>query len=200
MKILQIITILFLGSITSFAQDDSLKSTKKAKYKITVEPGIGISPMPIMDMTISNIMQFRITKRLSAISYTSLKENNLFLRNFNYIKTTNNHTLTKKIGIGSSFYTKRSIHTLSLLAGIKYDTYHETLNNPKFEKVGVTIKSWSPDFGLMYNMKLGKKKYFFSYRIYVPLFLFPIKTIDMSAIDGHLANISFEIGAGIRLK
>lgn len=201
MKTLQIyIAILFLGTLNSFAQTDSLASVKKAKYKITVEPGIGISPMPIMDMTLSNVVQIRITKRLSAISYTSLKENNLFFRNFNYIKSTNNHTLTKELGIGSSFYTKRSIHTLSLLGGIKYDTYHETLDNPKFEKVDVTIKSWSPEAGMMYNLKLGKKKYFFSYRMYIPLFPYPVKTIDNTAVDGNLANVSLEFGLGIRLK
>lgn len=200
MKKIQIyIAILFFGTLSSFSQNDSKSSPKKAKYKITFEPGIGISPMPIMDMTLSNIIQVRITNRLSAISYTSFKENNLFLRNFNYIKSTNNYTLTQKLGIGSSFYTKRSIHTVSFLGGIKYDTYHETLDNPEFEKVDVTIKTLSPDAGLMYNLKLGRKKYFFSYRMYIPLFPYPIKTIDITGIDGNLANVSLEIGLGIRL-
>jgi len=194
------ITFLFSGILSSFAQNDSLNVPKKTSYKMTVEPGIGISPMPIMDMTLSNIVQVRITKRLSVISYTSIKENNLFLRTFNYIKSTNNYTLTQKLGAGPSFYRKRSIHTLSLLAGIKYDTYHETLNNPKFEKVDVTIKSWSPDVGMMYNIKLGKNKYYFSYRMYIPLFPYPIKTMDITGIDGNLANVSLEIGLGIRLK
>lgn len=201
MKTLQIyIAILFGGTINSFAQTDSLSSVKKAKYKITVEPGIGISPMPIMDITLSNIVQVKITKRLSAISYTSFNENNLFLRNFNYINTTNNHTITEKLGIGSSFYSKRSIHTLSILAGIKYDTYHESLDNPKFEKVDVTIKSWSPDLGIMYNLKVGRKKYFFSYRMYIPLSPYPLITCDFTANDGNLANVSLEIGLGIRLN
>lgn len=201
MKSLQIfIAILFFGTLNSFAQTDSLTSNNKANYKITIEPGIGISPMPIMDMTISNVIQIRLTKRFSAISYTSLKENNLFLRNFNYIKTIDNYTITQKLGIGLSFYTKRSIHTLSLIAGIKYDTYHEILDNPKFEKVEVTIESCSPDFGIMYGIKLGRKKYFFSYRMYIPLFPYPIETTDITAVDANLANVSLEFGVGIRLK
>ena len=194
------IAILFSGTLSSSAQDSSLPAGKKATYKITVEPGIGISPMPIMDMALSNIVQVRLTGRLSAISYTSIRENNLFLRNFNYIKSTNNYTLTQKLGVGSSFYTKRNIHTLSLLAGITYDTYHETLDNPRFERVDVQVESWRPDMGIMYKLTLGGKKYFFSYRMYIPLFPYPVKTADSTGIEGNMANVSFEIGLGIRIK
>ena len=54
--------------------------------------------------------------------------------------------------------------------------------------------------GVMYNLKLGQKKYFFSYRMYIPLSPYPLKTIDINAVDGNLANISLEMGVGIRLK
>src|SRR4051812_7487841 len=127
MKKLQLYTtLLVFAAFCSFSQKDSA-SMKKVKYQITIEPGIGLSPMPIMDMNLSNIIQVKITKRFSLVSYTSVKENSLFHRNFNYIKTTNNHSLTQNLGIGTSLCTRRSIHTLSLLAGIKYDTYHESL-------------------------------------------------------------------------
>lgn len=201
MKKLKIyIAVYFVGTVNLLAQSDSLSSIVKPEYKITVEPGIGISPMPILDMTLSNIVQAKITKRLSVISYSSLRENNLFVRNFNYIKTTNNRTITQKLGIGSCFYTKRSIHTLALLAGVKYDSYHEALNNPNFERVDIIIKSWSPDVGIIYGLKLGKKKYFFSHRIYIPFYPYPIKTIDITSADSNLANISLEFGLGVRLR
>jgi hypothetical protein len=201
MKNFQLFVITFLlGTFSAFSQQDSLPVKETGKYKITIEPGIGISPMPIVDMNLSNIIQVGITKRFSIISYTSIKENSLFKRNFNYIKTTNNHSLTQNLGMGTSFYTRRSIHTVSLLAGIKYDTYHESLDNPKFEKVDVTIKSLSPDMGMMYNLKLGRKKYFFSYRMYIPLNPYPLRSRDLNAIDGNLSTISLEMGVGIRLK
>lgn len=196
-KITLFTTIILLLSFYTFAQKDT---TKNYKGKITIEPGIGISPMPIMDMNLSNIVQWEINKRLSLISYTSIKENNLFLRNFNYIKGSNNHSITQNFGVGTSFSTKRSNHTFSLLGGVKYDTYRETLDNPKFDKVDVTIKSWSPDLGIMYNLKLGRKKYFFSYRMYIPLSPYPLITPDFTANDGNLANVSLEFGLGIRLK
>jgi hypothetical protein len=198
MKKQQLYTIIImLVSIYSFAQSDS---TKNYKNTITIEPGIGISPMPIMDMTLSNIVQWGINKRLKVVSYTSLKENNLFLRNFNYIKGSNNHTITQKFGVGTSFYTKRSEHTFSLLGGVKYDTYRETLDNPKYDKITVSVQSWSPDTGILYNLKLGKKKYFFSYRMYIPLSPYPLITRDLSASDGNISNVSLEAGLGIRLN
>lgn len=193
-------TALFLGALIFFSQHELSAQTEENKFTVSVEPGIGISPMPIMDMTLSNIIQVGINKRLSVISYTSIRENNLFLRNFNYIKSTDNHTLTQKLGIGWSVYTKRSNHTFSLLGGIKYDTYHESLNNPKFEKVDVQINALSPDVGLMYNLKFGQKKYFFSYRMYIPLTPYPFKTRDFNAFDGNVNNVSLEFGIGFRLN
>jgi hypothetical protein len=200
MKKLQLYTALLVFlTFFSISQNDSTP-LRKAKYQITIEPGIGLSPMPIMDVNLSNIIQVKITRRFSMVSYTSIKENSLFRRNFNNIKTTNNHTLTQNLGIGTSIYTRRSIHTLSLLAGIKYDTYHESLDNPKFDKVDVTVRSLSPDMGMMYNLKVGQKKYFFSYRMYIPLNPYPLETVDLNAIDGNLSTISFEMGLGIRVK
>jgi hypothetical protein len=189
-------TVLLLCVGCVYSQKDSLSN----KRKVSIEPGIGISPMPIVDISLTNVVQWGLTKGLDVISYTSWKENNLFLRNFNYIKGTNNHSLSQKFGVGTSLNTKRSIHTVSILAGLKYTTYTETMNNPKFEKVKVKINSWSPDAGILYNLKLGKKKYFFSYRMYVPLAPYPLISRDISSIDGNLANVSLEAGLGIRLN
>jgi hypothetical protein len=52
----------------------------------------------------------------------------------------------------------------------------------------------------MYNLKIGKQKYFFSYRMYIPLYPYPFKTYDFTAIDATLAGISLEFGVGVRLK
>jgi hypothetical protein len=190
----------FLIAICLVSTHPLVASPIDGKKSLSIEPGIGISPMPIMDMTFSNIVQYDFTKRLSIISYSSLKENNLFLRNFNYIRSADNHTLSQKIGIGASLFTERSQHTFSFLGGVNYDTYHEFLENPDFEKVDVRIQSWSPDFGFMYNLKLGQKKCFFSFRMYLPLAPYPLLTRDVNAIDSNIGNISIEAGIGFRLK
>ena len=98
------------------------------------------------------------------------------------------------------FTRKHTSHTFSFMAGIKYDAFKETLENPEFEKVSASVSSVSPDVGLMYNLKIGKKKYFFSYRMYIPLYPYPFKSSDITAIDGNMANLSLEFGFGIRLK
>ncbi len=157
--------------------------------------------MPSSDLLITNLVQWNIKKRLSLVSHTSYSFNNAFLGDVNYIKTNYNYSISQKFGIGTSLYLKNSSHTFSFLAGIKYDAFKETLENPEFEKVSASVSSVSPDVGLMYSLKIGKKKYFFSYRMYIPLYPYPFKSSRYSmAIDGNMASISLEFGFGIRLK
>ena len=121
-------------------------------------------------------------------------------RNFNYINTDYNYTLTQTFGIGTSLYTKHSSHTFSFMARIRYDAFKETLENPDFEKVSASVSSNSPDPGLLYNLKVGKKKYFFSYRMFVPLYPYPFKSSYIWSLTDNMSNLSLEFGLGIRLK
>lgn len=196
------ILVLLLTFISATGQTDSAQTTKKhfPLRKLTIEPAIGINPMPMSDIVVSNLVQWNVKKQFSIVSRSSVSFNTAFARNFNYIKTDYSYSLCQTIGIGTSFYLKHSSHTFALMAGVKYDATKETLNNPNFERVSVAAKTVSPDFGLMYNLKLGRKKYFFSYRMYLPLYPYPFKSTEINAIDGNLANISLEFGLGIRLK
>ncbi|MEO6136871.1 MAG: hypothetical protein ABIP35_17080 [Ginsengibacter sp.] len=204
MKLIKYITffLLVLNSMSVFAQAEFVpKSGKNFPMRLlTIEPGIGLNPMPISDLVVSNVLQWNISKRFSAISYTSYAYNNVFLRKFNFITTDYNYSLNQKFGVGVSIYSKHSMHTFSLLAGIKYDSYQETLDNPDIEKVSMSVKSLSPDAGLMYNLKKGRKKYFFSFRMYIPLYPYPIANSSEWSLDGNMANVTLEFGVGIRLK
>lgn len=204
MKIIKYLSASFLLlhlTVSAAVKDSSETANKNYPLrKLTIEPAIGVNPMPSSDLVFSNILQWNISKRLSIVSHTSYTFNNAMQRNFNYVKTNYNYTLSQKFGVGTSLYTKHASHTFSFLAGIKYDAYKETLENPDFETVSASVSSVSPDFGLMYNLKLGKKKYFFSYRMYIPLYPYPFKTSDINAIDANEATISMEFGLGIRLK
>jgi hypothetical protein len=204
MKIILYLSISFL-LLNLSATAASIDSTETAHGKypvriVTIEPAIGVKPWPISDFIISNLVQWNIMKRLSIVSYTSYSFNSAFTREYNYIKTNYNYTLSQKFGVGTSLYTKNSSHTFSLIAGIKYDAFKETLENPAFEHVSASVSSVSPDVGLLYNLKLGKKKYFFSFRMYIPLYPYPFKSSDINAIDGNEANLTMEFGIGIRLK
>lgn len=193
---------LLLTHVVFAAQKESSDVTHKnySLSTLTTEPAIGINPWPMSDLSLSNLLQWNIKRKLSLVAHTSYSYNNAFLRNFNHIKTNYNYSLRQIIGPGTTFYAKNSSHTFSLLAGIKYDTYKETLENPEFEAFSASVNSIRPDAGLMYNLKIGNKKYFFSYRMYLPLYPFPFKSLDTFSIDGNMANLSIEFGFGIRLK
>lgn len=184
------------------AQTDSIQNTKNEfpLSKITVEPAVGINPMPLSDVVLSNLLQWNVKKHFSVVSRSSATLVTAFKRNFNYVHTDYSYALSQTVGFGTSFYFKHSSHTFSLMGGVKYNSTKETLNNPEFEKVSYSISTVSPDFGLMYNYKLGRNKYFFSFRMYIPLYPYPVKTYDITAIDGNLANCSLEFGLGIRIK
>lgn len=200
-KTISLALVIFTGTIATAQKKETPPVLKYFPVaKLTIEPGIGIQPAPMTDLVVSNLIQWNVKKRLSLVSITSFTFNGPFTRNFNYITTHYNFAIAQKFGIGTSVYTRRSSHTFSLVAGIKYDAYKETMKNPEFEKVTVKRNTISPDFGIMYNGKVGQKRFFFSYRLYVPLYPYPVKSIDVSSITGNLSNISLEFGLGIRLK
>lgn len=203
MKVTKYFLNLFLLLILTNASaqiDMSKVNTKLPKRTFTLEPAIGIKPYPTSDILFSTVLQWNFTKRFALISYSSYTYNNAFSRNFNFIKTNYNYSLSQKAGIGRTLFSKHSSHTFSIIAGIKYDAFKETLNNPEFENFTSASASVSPDMGLMYNLKIGAKKYFFSYRMYIPLTPYPIQTKDINSIDGNFAGFSLEFGIGVRLN
>ena len=59
---------------------------------------------------------------------------------------------------------------------------------------------FSPDAGLMYNLKKGRKKYFFRFRMYFPLYPYPIANSSKWSLGGKMANVTLEFGVLIRSK
>ncbi|MEP7263870.1 MAG: hypothetical protein ABI772_05210 [Bacteroidota bacterium] len=198
------ILLITLQNSISIAQTDSSTAVNKHYpiSKLTFTPGIGLHPdvSSFSDLVFSNLVQWNVKKHLSIASHTSYIFNDLSMRNFNYIKTNYNFSLNQKFGIGTTIYREQTSHTFLIMGGIKYDAFSQTLNNPEFEKVTASVKSFSPDYGLLYNLKAGKKKYFFSFSMYLPVFPYPAKGFDINFIESNLANISLEMGVGIRIK
>ena len=121
-------------------------------------------------------------------------------RNFNGIKTNYDYSINQKFGVGTTVYSKRSSSTFLLMAGIKYTSFKETLVDADNHQISAAVNALSPDYGLMYSMKRGLKKYFFSFRMYVPLYPWPVKDVNISAADGNMGNIALEFGLGIKIK
>lgn len=189
----------FLLKLSSLLAQNEFQNGVPAQI-LQIAPAIGLNPWPTADLVFSNLVEYNITGHFSLAAYSTYSHNNAFHRNFNYIQNEHNYSLSQKFGVGTTIHKKRASHAFLLLGGIKYSKSKETLENPEFETISGQTASFDPDFGAMYHLQLGKKKYFFSYRMYLPLYPYPIQRPDITAIDGNMANISLEFGLGIRLK
>lgn len=168
--------------------------------QLSIEPGIGIHTNFGTDFLLTNLIQWNPRKHLSFASHTSFNINNITQRYFNGIETNYNFSINQKFGVGTTFYSENWSHTFLFMVGAKYTTYRETLDDERFDKIGATISAFSPDYGLMYSLKRGWKKYFFTYRMYVPLYPWPTKGSNILYLDGNMDNVALEVGIGIKIK
>lgn len=191
-----------LSGAYGFAQKDNsmLVNNPSSIRQMSIEPGIGIHTNFGTDLLIANLVQWNPRKRLSLAAHSSFNINNTTKRYFNGIKTNYNYSINQKFGIGTTLYSKRWSHTFLLMAGAKYTSYKESLQDERFDKVSIAIKAFSPDYGLMYCLKKGWKQYFFTGRIYVPLYPWPTKGADVLYLDSNRDNIALEFGMGIKIK
>jgi hypothetical protein len=199
-SVLFIISLLTCTLVLAQKDISVVKNNQSTERQLTIEPGIGIHTNFGMDLLLTNLIQWNPRKHLSFASHTSFNINNITQRYSNGIKTDYNYSINQKFGVGTTVYTKRSSHSFLLMVGAKYTTYKETIDNERFDKVSAVLSSFSPDYGLMYSLKKGWKNCFFTYRMYVPLYPFPIKGSDAFYLDGNMNNIALEIGMGIKIR
>ncbi len=194
-----VISLLTCGQ--AFAQKDPSVVTDKhaAVRQLTLEPAIGVHTNFGTDLLFTNLIQWNPYKRLSLASHSSFNVNNITQRYFNGIKTDFNYSINQKFGVGTTVYGKKWSHTFLLMIGAKYTTYRETLDDERFEKVSTTISAFSPDYGMMYSGKRGWKKWFFTYRMYIPLYPWPTKGSNILYLDSNMNNIALEFGIGMKI-
>jgi hypothetical protein len=191
------LALIWFVCTNSFAQ----KKVSAAVVRVlTVEPGVGIHTNFGTDLLTTNLVQWNPIKRFSLAAHTSFNSNNILQRDFNHVKTNYNYSINQKFGAGTTFYSRKSSHSLLLMVGFKYTAFKETLDNPDFDKVSVSINGFSPDYGMMYSYKRGLKKCFFTYRMYIPLYPWPVKGSNIDYLDGNRNNIALELGVGIKIK
>jgi hypothetical protein len=186
-----------LTSTTVIAQN---KIPSAVVRELTIEPGVGIHTNFGTDFLLTNLLQWNQTKRFSLAAHSSFNFNNISQRDVNHVKTNYNYSINQKFGAGTTFYSKKSSHTFLLMAGFKYTAFKETLDHPDLDQVSVSINGFSPDYGLMYSYKRGLKKYYFTFRTYIPLYPWPVKGSNTDYIDGNRDNIALEFGIGIKIK
>lgn len=163
--------------------------------KFSIEPAIGMrvsAAFGLVDIQISGLVQYNVTKRISLASHTAFSFDLNTFKAFKNIDQKYSITTFQKFGIGASAYTKKTAHTVFLMGGGKYFAYSGSIKNPALEdNVQTKFNTFSFDKGLMYNLKVGSQKHYFSGRIYAPIF------------DGKwiaIENTAVELGAGFQLK
>ncbi|MBL7872564.1 MAG: hypothetical protein JNM78_13185 [Cyclobacteriaceae bacterium] len=191
---------LLLGAYASgYSQSEPTPNLLQLR-KLTIEPGVGIHTNFGTDFLISNLVQWNPTRRFVFASYSNYSINNIAQRNFNHVKTNYNYSWNQKFGLGTTVYSKHMSHTFLLMAGVKYTAYKETLDNPNFDTISISINALSPDYGMMYSLKKGWKKYFFTSRFYLPLSPWLTKGAKIENVQGTLRDVALEFGMGIKIK
>ncbi len=192
--------VILLGAFVQGNSQNELASKQTLVRTLTIEPGVGIHTNFGTDFLISNLVQWNPTRRFAVASHSSFNINNVTQRNFNYVKTDYNYSLNQKFGVGTTLYAKKHSHTFLAMIGMKYTTFQETLNNPNLNKVSTSISAVSPDYGMMYSLKRGWKKYFFTCRLYLPLSPWLSKGAQIENIQGTLRDTALEFGMGIKIN
>lgn len=147
--------------------------------------------------SVSVVINYPVANRWSVASYSMLSFLPANHRKQPYVQTNYNYALIQNFGIGYSLYSKNknSRHTLSLLGGIKRIAFSETLKNPQLDEITTVTRNTLPEYGLLYEVALGKKKLKPYARIYLPLH--PIQYYPMGSLD----NIAFvEMGMSISVS
>lgn len=191
---------IFLGAFGQGYSQHDLASKQTLVRTLTIEPGVGIHTNFGTDFLISCLVQWNPTRRLVLASHSSFNINNVTQRNFNHVKTDYNYSLNQKFGVGTTLYSNKFSHTVLAMVGMKYTTFQETLDNPNFDKVSTAISAVSPDYGIMYSLKRGWKKYFFTGRFYLPLSPWLTKGAKIENVQGTLRDTALEFGVGIKIK
>ncbi|MEO6831871.1 MAG: hypothetical protein ABI378_06010 [Chitinophagaceae bacterium] len=194
-RIITTLLVAFMGTSVFAQQAVEKYSEKYPSRKLTTDLGIGIpifqTLIPERDWLLGSQTQFNLNRKLSIISHTGLL---LYASTFHdakdYLKTNHSYSLLQKFGIGTTFYTKGTANGFFLMGGFKYSSVKSTMNNPDFPQQTMSYSSLISDYGVLYNLKVGKKKYFFSGRVYIPLNNLPLEPFESSTI---------ELGVGTRL-
>lgn len=192
----KLLTLLIIFTIIRIANGQTKEGIELyPTRKFTIEPGIGTNLYTLLgstDIRFTNLIQYNLVHKIALVSHSALAFD---LPNSRITDVKQNHsfTISQKFGLGTAIITKGASHNLFVLGGLKYNSYSGTLDNEHLMARSITSKtsSFSPDYGILYNLKLGRNKYFFSTRMYVPL---------KDGLYGILENASLEFGIGIKMK
>lgn len=188
------ITLIFAVSINLGIAQTIPVTENDALSKFTIEPAIGTRLNSLMgnpNLQVANLIQYNHKKKISLIAHTAFSTD----MNVSYIpdvRQNYSYSFSQKVGLGTSFNTKRATNAFFVLTGLTYSAYSGTIKSEQLpESITTNTRSFFADYGVMYNLKSGRKKYFLSSRLYMPL---------QDGLMGGVENTTLELGVGVRLN
>lgn len=191
----KIITItLFICA--AYAACSQVKERAFYNHKLTVEPAVGTKFASFaggtLDIQPAVLVQYNLHPRLNFILHTATSLD-IKTSHFKNVKTKNNYTSSQRIGVGTTLYSRKTANSFYLTGGAKHHMYSAKMNNKHLsETVEVDIDKWYADWGLLYAFKWGRKRTFFTTRIYFPLL---VEDTGYNLIE----NTTIEFGVGLKI-
>ncbi|WP_421800527.1 hypothetical protein [Haliscomenobacter sp.] len=114
------------------------------------------------------LYQKNIAKHLSVVCYSEIAKSIFNTDPDQKYLIINNFWWREAVGIGGTFGRKSFNNNLFLMAGGNYYRSHTFVDEAlKPELITAKLR---PELGLLYNLKWGKKRVYFSFQHYIPLY------------------------------
>ncbi len=127
----------------------------------------GLLQVPVTP-NVNVLYQKNIAKHLSVVFYSEIAKSIFNTDPDQKYLVLNNFWWRETVGIGGTFGRKSLNNNLFLMAGGNYYRSH-TYVDEELKPELITAKL-RPELGLLYNLKWGKKRVYFSFQHYIPLY------------------------------
>jgi hypothetical protein len=189
-------SLMLLLSVTVFAQNFNTDAVNfiAPQYR-SIDFKLGMTIQGVISPNI--LYQYNLKKRLAIASYTELgfqPFGNPALKNSVENIKISHFNIVEAVGIGVTLGKKRLNNSLFLVGGGRYFYEKITLANRNFNNASYSISKFYPELGLLYNLKIGKKKMYYAAQLYIPIY--PI--VEFKTLDKVLVS-TFSLGVGFKL-
>jgi hypothetical protein len=188
-NIRSILIVSFLLVIVQLQAQDSLPKYKSEKFRsLEVKTGLGFGYPPRLYLIPVNIVyQQNIKRGFSTILFSEVLPFFWSTSKVSY----GEFIWTEAIGIGRTIGNNRFNNGLYLLGGGRFYHTKVVLYNTDFNQNTLVTNKITPELGILYNLKVGRKKFYFTTQIY--LSLYPIQNFIES-------RHTLTLGVGYRLN
>jgi len=180
---------IFIFLLSAFAFQVSAQNQPapfKSKSFKSLELQVGTGTRYLGSATLNLNFQKNLTKHLSVLSYTYIDQNPFDRNPEKTYLAVKYISLMESVGIGSSVGKKGINAGLYLLGGLRYLRTVEAVKG--FHESSITTKALLPDVGMLFNMKIGKRKFYFATQFYY----------QFTRIDPAIAVKNMTVGLGYR--